>query len=133
EGGRLARQGEALVAGGRAVRVHRGRVGDSHLTASFGGGDGLWPLPHCAALLRFASVLAHTGSASRSGGVSTASGLSARSAERRSNSGLSDRTSGRTSKLWGGGGDVVAHSRVSPSHGSASASRPRRATMLTKT
>src|SRR5204862_4756306 len=45
---------------------------------------------------------------------------------RRSNSGRSERISGRWSKLYGGGGEVVAHSSVFASHGSSPAGWPPR-------
>src|SRR5215813_10354635 len=40
---------------------------------------------------------------------------------------------GTTSKLWGGGGEVVAHSRVQASQGSAPAGSPRRSETMTFT
>src|SRR4029079_4013224 len=45
---------------------------------------------------------------------------------RRSKSGRSERISGRWSKLYGGGGELVAHSRVFASHGSSPATFPLR-------
>ena len=50
---------------------------------------------------------------------------------RRSNSGRSERISGRWSKLYGGGGELVAHSSVLPSHGSSPAGLPLRSEMNT--
>src|SRR5712692_1048222 len=43
---------------------------------------------------------------------------------RRSRSGMKLRTGGTFAKLYGGGGDVVAHSRVLPCHGSSPAISP---------
>src|SRR5215469_2788329 len=45
---------------------------------------------------------------------------------RRSRSGIKDRTGGTRSKLYGGGGELVAHSSVLPSHGSSPATSPLR-------
>src|SRR5262249_40917783 len=49
-----------------------------------------------------------------------------RRSPRRSRSGMNDRTGGTRSKLYGGGGELVAHSRVLPSHGSSPATSPLR-------
>src|SRR3979409_176503 len=56
---------------------------------------------------------------STGGSCSTNSPLS-----RRSRSGMKLRTGGTRSKLYGGGGDVVAHSSVLPCHGSSPAISP---------
>src|ERR671910_412598 len=53
------------------------------------------------------------------------------SAWRRSNSGRSEWISGRLSKLCAGGGEVVYHSRVLPSHGSSGSRSLRRTVMTT--
>src|SRR5829696_715893 len=53
------------------------------------------------------------------------------SAWRRSNSGRSEWISGRLSKLCTGGGEVVYHSRVLPSHGSSGSRSLRRMVMTT--
>jgi len=47
--------------------------------------------------------------------------------------GREDRISGKRSKLCGGGGDVVAHSRVLPPHGSGTADLGLRSVMITLT
>src|SRR5205823_14572498 len=50
---------------------------------------------------------------------------------RASNTGRSERISGSRSKLYGGGGDEVAHSRVLPPHGSSPAGSPLRSEIAT--
>src|SRR5215211_7097274 len=50
---------------------------------------------------------------------------------RASKVGRSDRIGGSSWKLWSGGGEVVDHSRLLPSHGSAGAGRPRRSDLNT--
>src|SRR5437899_8205643 len=55
----------------------------------------------------------------RTGSCSTSS-----PASRRSRTGMKLRTGGTRSKLYGGGGEVVAHSRVLPFHGSLPAISP---------
>jgi hypothetical protein len=58
-----------------------------------------------------------------SGSVLASAGVAA---YRRSNTGRSERICGRWWKLWWGGGEVVAHSRLLPSQGSSPAGWPRR-------
>src|SRR5437660_12611213 len=60
-------------------------------------------------------------------GLYRAAGSGSRAAwrsPRRSRSGMNERTGGTRSKLYGGGGELVAHSSVLPSHGSSPAPSP---------
>src|SRR5437588_12632977 len=57
-------------------------------------------------------------------GVRTGSSSTSSPDSRRSFSGMKLRTGGTRSKLYGGGGDVVAHSSVLPCHGSLPAISP---------
>src|SRR4029453_14216323 len=63
----------------------------------------------------------------------SASAAWVRACSRASRSGRLERTSGSRSKLCGGGGELVAHSRVLPCQGSAGAVRGRRRVTTTLT